>query len=122
MDWLFRREVLTDQEIDLVKVMEIKQEAGRGDVPSIVFEIREHGKHTAVQITHEITEHGLGNDQIVNGSVLNRTHRENIPRGSADHSLGLISYSNDFTVHHIKSTGAGLVQDDSRSLRIDSCI
>ena len=48
MDWLFRREVLTDQEIDLVKVMEIKQEAGRGDVPSIVFEIREHGKHTAV--------------------------------------------------------------------------
>lgn len=33
MDWLFRREVLTDQEIDLVKVMEIKQEAGRGDVP-----------------------------------------------------------------------------------------
>ena len=48
MDWLFRREVLTDQEIDLVKVMEIKQEAGRGDVPSIVFEIREHGKHTAI--------------------------------------------------------------------------
>ena len=28
MDWLFRREVLTDQEIDLIKVMEVKKEAG----------------------------------------------------------------------------------------------
>ena len=48
MDWLFRREVLTDQEIDLIKVMEVKKEAGRNDVPSVVFEIREHGKHAAV--------------------------------------------------------------------------
>ena len=48
MDWLFHREVLTDQEIDLVKVMEVKKGAGRNDVPSVVFEIREHGKHTAV--------------------------------------------------------------------------
>ena len=28
MDWLFRREVLTDQEIDLVKVMEVKRMPG----------------------------------------------------------------------------------------------
>ncbi len=37
MDWLFRREVLTDQEIDLIKVMEVKKEAGRNDVPSVVL-------------------------------------------------------------------------------------
>lgn len=45
---LFHREVITDQEIDLVKVMEIRKDSSQDRVPSVIYEIRLHGRKTAV--------------------------------------------------------------------------
>lgn len=47
MVWFFRKEILTDGEIDMVKVAEIK-EATHKDVPSVMYEIRLHGKKQAI--------------------------------------------------------------------------
>ena len=40
---LFHREILTDNEIDLVKVMEITEKEEDSMAPCVMFEIREHG-------------------------------------------------------------------------------
>ena len=45
---LLRREILTDGEIDLVKVMDIKAADAGDGIPSVVFEIRRHGSLTAI--------------------------------------------------------------------------
>ena len=72
-----------------------------------------------VHLLNEIAQHLLGDVEIGDHAVLQRTNRADVRRGSADHALGLGTDREDRAGHGVHGDDRGLVQDDAAAADVD---
>ena len=56
---------------------------------------RSHPYPAVVHLANEMAQHRLGNLEIGNHPVLQRTHRNNVRRSAAEHALGFVTNCKD---------------------------
>jgi hypothetical protein len=98
--------------------------------PFNLRDVRRNADHDArvgergpiVRLANKVVQHGLGEPEICDYTVLHRLDHGNMARGAPDHLPGFLPHSFEFVGECIYSDCGGFVDDDATAAGVDPCV
>jgi len=75
-----------------------------------------------VDLLDEVAQHPLGHVEVGDDPIFERTHRDDVARGAADHAFSLDAHRDNLAVVGIERHHRRLVQHDAAAAHVDQCV